>query len=229
MRQILVVGSWLLALLAVASVAVLVGGRMVEQTRRVGLLKAVGRHAVARRRRVCCSNTHSSRSALRVWARRRMAGGAVDRLAGAGLLGAPSPPSVSPATVALAVALALGVAIVATVVPAIRAARQSTVAALNDSARAPRRREADLRLSAHLPAPLLLGVRLTAPPTPAAVAQRLQLPVTVSGLVLVMTFHATISTVGSGPRRHPGDHHHLRHAHPPGRRQHHLHRLDDGA
>ena len=30
-------GSWLLALLAIASVAMLVGGRMVEQTRRVGL------------------------------------------------------------------------------------------------------------------------------------------------------------------------------------------------
>jgi hypothetical protein len=38
----LAVGSTLLCLLAAASVAVLVGGRMAEQTRRVGLLKAVG-------------------------------------------------------------------------------------------------------------------------------------------------------------------------------------------
>ncbi len=38
----MLVGSWLLAILAVASVAVLVGGRMAEQLRRVGLLKAVG-------------------------------------------------------------------------------------------------------------------------------------------------------------------------------------------
>ena len=36
------IGSRLLGLLAVASVAVLVGGRMADQTRRVGLLKAVG-------------------------------------------------------------------------------------------------------------------------------------------------------------------------------------------
>ena len=41
-QRALMIGSWLLGLLAVASVAVLVGGRMTEQTRRVGLLKAVG-------------------------------------------------------------------------------------------------------------------------------------------------------------------------------------------
>ena len=39
---VMLVGTWLLGLLAVASVAVLVGGRMADQTRRVGLLKAVG-------------------------------------------------------------------------------------------------------------------------------------------------------------------------------------------
>src|SRR5688500_18387557 len=41
-RRTLLIGSQLLGLLAVASVAVLVGGRMSDQTRRVGLLKAVG-------------------------------------------------------------------------------------------------------------------------------------------------------------------------------------------
>lgn len=41
-RQLLVMGSVLLAILAVAGIAVMVGGRMAEQTRRVGLLKAVG-------------------------------------------------------------------------------------------------------------------------------------------------------------------------------------------
>ena len=34
--------SWLLALLAIGTLAILVGGRMAEQLRRVGLLKAVG-------------------------------------------------------------------------------------------------------------------------------------------------------------------------------------------
>ncbi len=41
-QGILLVGSWLLALLALGSLAILVGGRMAEQIRRVGLLKAVG-------------------------------------------------------------------------------------------------------------------------------------------------------------------------------------------
>jgi hypothetical protein len=41
-RRALLTGGWLLGLLAVASITVLVGGRMVSQIRRVGLLKAVG-------------------------------------------------------------------------------------------------------------------------------------------------------------------------------------------
>jgi ABC-type antimicrobial peptide transport system permease subunit len=41
-QRVLLVGSWLLGVLAVASVTVIVGGRLAEQTRRVGLLKAVG-------------------------------------------------------------------------------------------------------------------------------------------------------------------------------------------
>src|SRR5262245_38586320 len=41
-QQVLVPASWLLALLAAATVAVVAGARMAEQERRVGLLKAVG-------------------------------------------------------------------------------------------------------------------------------------------------------------------------------------------
>ena len=41
-QRTLLAGTWLVGILAVASVAVLVGGRMADQTRRVGLLKAVG-------------------------------------------------------------------------------------------------------------------------------------------------------------------------------------------
>lgn len=39
---LLLIGAWLLGLVALASVSVLVGGWMADQTRRVGLLKAVG-------------------------------------------------------------------------------------------------------------------------------------------------------------------------------------------
>ena len=41
-QMVMMVASWLLCLLAVASVAVLVAGRVADQIRRVGLLKAVG-------------------------------------------------------------------------------------------------------------------------------------------------------------------------------------------
>ncbi|WP_207922722.1 ABC transporter permease [Micromonospora sp. KC606] len=41
-RNALLGGSWLLGLLALASITVLVGGRMADQVRHVGLLKAVG-------------------------------------------------------------------------------------------------------------------------------------------------------------------------------------------
>jgi predicted lysophospholipase L1 biosynthesis ABC-type transport system permease subunit len=41
-QLVLLSGSWLVGSLAVASIAVLAGGRMADQTRRVGLLKAVG-------------------------------------------------------------------------------------------------------------------------------------------------------------------------------------------
>jgi hypothetical protein len=41
-QRIFFIGSWLLGPLAVGSLAILVGGRMAEQKRRVGPLKAVG-------------------------------------------------------------------------------------------------------------------------------------------------------------------------------------------
>jgi putative ABC transport system permease protein len=41
-QQVLTPGAWLAGLLAIACVAVLAGGRMADQNRRVGLLKAVG-------------------------------------------------------------------------------------------------------------------------------------------------------------------------------------------
>ena len=78
-QLVLSTGSWLLALLAIASVAVLVGGRMSEQTRRVGLLKAVGRHAANRRRRAASRARPDRRVCSCSRADRRMARGAADR------------------------------------------------------------------------------------------------------------------------------------------------------
>ena len=64
-QKVLLIGSWLLAMLAIASIAVLVGGRMAEQTRRVGLLKAVGGTPALGRRPCCWPRTCCSRSPRR--------------------------------------------------------------------------------------------------------------------------------------------------------------------
>ncbi|MGO9144122.1 MAG: FtsX-like permease family protein [Streptosporangiaceae bacterium] len=190
-QLVLFTGSWLLALLAIASVVVLVGGRMAEQTRRVGLLKAVGgtprlvavvllfEHVLVG---LCAAGVGLAAG----WLTAPLLDGP-----GAGLVGAPSAPSLSGSTAGLVVALALAVAIVATFVPAIRAARQSTVAALEDSAQAPRRRAAVIRLSAHLPATLLLGARIAVRRPRRLLLSVFSVAVTASGLVAVLALHAT--------------------------------------
>ena len=199
-QTVLSTGSWLLALLAIASVAVLVGGRMAEQTRRVGLLKAVG--GTPRIVAVVLLLEHAlvglCAAALGLivgWLTAPLIDGP-----GAGLIGAPNAPSLTGSRVGLVVALALGVAILATFVPAIRAARTSTVAALNDAARPPRRRAWVIALSAKLPAPLLLGVRLAARRPRRLLLSIFSVAVTTSGLVTVLIIHAAGSNWSLGPQ-----------------------------
>jgi ABC-type lipoprotein release transport system permease subunit len=185
-QQVLLVGSRLLTLLAVASVAVLVGGRMAAQTRRVGLLKAVG-------------GTPSLVAAVLlaeyvVVALLAAAGGlTVGWLAapmltdtGAGLLGSAGAPSLTMSTVAMVMAVALGVAVAATFVPAVRAARTSTVRALADSARAPRRTAWLIAVSARLPVPLLLGLRVAARRPRRVVLGVVSVAITVCGIVAAL-------------------------------------------
>ena len=74
--------------------------------------------------------------------------------------------------------------------PAIRAARQSTVTALNDAARTPRRRASVIRFSARLPAPLLLGTRLAARRPRRLLLSVFSIAVTTSALVAVLSLRA---------------------------------------
>jgi ABC-type lipoprotein release transport system permease subunit len=191
-RRALLTGAWLLGLLAVASVAVLVGGRMADQIRRVGLLKAVG-------------GTPSLVAAVLlaeyvvVALLAAAAGLALGRLSAplliessAGMLGRAAPPPLTPATVGLVTALALAVAVAATVVPALRAARISTVRALADSARAPRRSAWLIALSARLPVPLLLGLRAAARRPRRAILGMISIAISVSGVVAALTAHAQL-------------------------------------
>jgi putative ABC transport system permease protein len=185
-QNVLVIGSRLLAILAVASVAVLVGGRMADQTRRVGLLKAVGGTP---RLVAAVLLTEYMVLALLAAAGGLVAGWLAAPLLtdpGAGLLGSAGAPSLTLATVAEVTAVALGVSAAATVVPAVRAARTSTVHALADTARPPRRTRWLIAISARLPVPLLLGLRVAARRPRRVVLNTISIFVTVTGIVAVL-------------------------------------------
>jgi ABC-type antimicrobial peptide transport system permease subunit len=76
-------------------------------------------------------------------------------------------------------------------VPAIRAARTSTVSALADAARRPRRRTLLIKISRRLPVPLLFGMRLVARRPRRAVLSAASIAVTVTGIIATLAFHAT--------------------------------------
>ena len=188
-QQVLTPGAWLLALLAMASVAVLAGGRMAEHTRRVGLLKAVGGTPGFVAGVLLAENVLLALASA-------AAGLAIGWLAaplitspGAGLVGAPGAPSLTVLTAGEVVAVALAVALASTALPAFRAARTSTVGALADAARAPRRRAVLIRASARLPVPLLFGLRLVARRPRRAILGAVSIAVTVTGVVAVLAFH----------------------------------------
>jgi len=184
------VGSWLLGLLAVASVAVLVGGRMTEQARRVGLLKAVGATpalvaAVLLVEDVVLALLAAAAGLLIGWLSAPLLTNP-----GAGLLGSAGAPSLTLPTVELVTAVALAVAVVATFIPAVRASRLSTVRALADVARTPRRRGTLITLSTRLPVPLLLGIRFAARRPRRAILGAFSVAITVTTIVAVVTVHA---------------------------------------
>jgi putative ABC transport system permease protein len=201
-QQVLSPGAWLAALLAIASVAVLAGGRMTQRTRRVGLLKAVGGSPGLITATLMAENLILALAAA-------AAGLVIGWLTaplltspGAALVGTPGAPSLTAPIAGLVLAVALAVALAATLVPAIRAARGSTVDALADAPRPPRRRSGLLAMSRRLPVPLLLGLRLIARRPRRALLGAANVAVTMAGVVAVLTFHATagqkLNGAGSG-------------------------------
>jgi hypothetical protein len=199
-RGVLKPGALLLALLAIASVAVLVGRRLSEYSRRVGLLKAVGGTPS-----VIAATFLIENLALALFAAviGLLAGWLVSPLLtspGAALIGTAGAPSVSPSAIVEVVGLAIVVALVASLVPAIRAARSSTVDAMNDVARPPRRRGSLIRMSRNLPIPALFGLRLVARRPRRALLTAVNVAVTVTGIVAVIAFHADVDSKLSAAR-----------------------------
>ena len=96
------------------------------------------------------------------------------------------------------VAVAMAVAVVATVIPAIGAARTSTVTALADAARPPRRRPWLIAISARLPVALLLGLRLAARRPRRTLLSGVSVAVAVTGIVAVLYARVSLDRFPGG-------------------------------
>ena len=189
----LIVGAVSLALLAAASVAVAVAGRMAAQARRAALLKAVG----ATPRFVAAV----AFGELLVLA---LAAGAAGLAAGAllaaplgrpvpGILGGGAATVPSGRTVALVLGCAVALVALSTVAPIVRSARRGAATALAGPARAPRRSRLAVRISAALPTPALLGLRLAARRPGRALLSAAGLSVTVAAVVVALWMRAGIA------------------------------------
>ena len=187
-------GALLLALLAIASVAVLVGRRLSEYARRVGLLKAVGGTPSVVAATFLAENLLLALLAAVIGLAAGWLASPLITKPGAALIGTAGTPAISPGTAAEVVGLAIAVALAATLVPALRAARSSTIDALNDVARPPGRRGTLIRISSRLPVPALFGLRLVARRPRRALLSAANIAVTVTGVVAVLTFHANVDS-----------------------------------
>jgi putative ABC transport system permease protein len=191
-QSFLFAGATLLGLLALASVAVLVGGRLAEGTRRVGLLKATGGTPGLVAATFLAENLFLALVAAFAGLLAGWGAAPLVSKPEAELVGTPGAPPLTLAMVVIAVGVALAVALASTLVPAIRAARMSTVSALADAARLPRRRDSLIRLSRKLPVPTLFGLRLVARRPRRAIFSAASIAVAVMGLVAALAIHAAV-------------------------------------
>jgi putative ABC transport system permease protein len=189
-QRVLLVGSWLLGVLAVASVTVIVGGQLAEQTRRVGLLKAVGGTPGLVAAVLLAENLLLAIAAAAAGLGLGWLAAPLLTSPGSGLVGAPGAPTLTLAMAGWVAAVAIAVAMLATFVPALRAARTSTVGALADAAHPAGRRRLLVALSRRLPVPLLLGLRLVARRPRRSILSGVTVGITATTIVAVLTVHA---------------------------------------
>jgi ABC-type antimicrobial peptide transport system permease subunit len=184
------VGGWLLGLLALAGLGVLVGRRMTEQSKRVGLLKAVGASPATVAVVLLVEQVTLAVGAAAVGL---LAGWLIAPLftgTGSGLVGAPGAPAISIPTILIVAVIALAVAAISSLVPAMQAARTSTVSALADAPRVPSRRPLVIAVSARLPVTLLLALRQLSRRPRRALLNAVSIAVTVTGVVAILASHS---------------------------------------
>ncbi|RSN52001.1 FtsX-like permease family protein [Actinomadura sp. WAC 06369] len=194
----LLAGTWALAILAGLCVALLVGGRLAEQGRRVGLLKAAGATpaqvaAVLLAEHLLIALAAGAAGLLAGWAASPLLTGP-----NAGLLGDATAPVPGPGTVAAVLLAALAVTAASTAVPALRGARVRTARALNEPVRGPGRRPRLVGLSAGLPVPLLLGVRIAARRPRRTVLAAASTAVTAAMLVAALAMRRQVDAEDAG-------------------------------
>ncbi|MFC5746392.1 FtsX-like permease family protein [Actinomadura rugatobispora] len=202
----LLIGAWALALLAAMSVALLVGGRLAEQGRRVGLLKVAGATpalvaAVLLAEHLAVAVAATAVGVLGGWAAAPLLTGPITGLLDAGT------PAPTPGTALAVLAVAVGVTAAATAVPALRGARISTVRALADPVRGPGRRSRLAAAASGLPVPLLIGTRIAARRPRRTVLAGLSMAVTVAMVVAALVMSRDVArrnTVLLGPDFVPG-------------------------
>jgi putative ABC transport system permease protein len=193
-RAVVVFGSTLLVVLALAALVVLVGGRMADEIRRVGALKAVG-----------ASPGFVTRLLLGSYLVVGLAAGAVGLIAGtvaapilvnrsAGLIGQAGGIRVSPSDVAVVLSVLAAIGIAASAIPAWRAARMPTTRALADPGRSVRRSRVLTPLSRRLPTPVLLGLRVASRRPRRALLTSVSVAVAVCGIVVVLYVHTNLRT-----------------------------------
>lgn len=185
-EPVLDIGAWLLGFLAIAGVAGLAAGRAAQQTRRVGLLKAVGATpgliaAVLLAEYLALALAAAALGLLGGW----LAAPAFSNPS-AGLTGTMTPPGAS--TIASLTFLALTAAALITLAPTLRATRTSTIRALADAPRPPRRAGLTA-LSLWLPVPFLLGVQLTARRPFRAILHAAGIATTVTAVTALLTYY----------------------------------------
>jgi putative ABC transport system permease protein len=157
----LLAAGTLIAILTVATAAVLIAGRMAAQVRQVGTLKAVG--VTPRQVVLVLLVEHlavaAAATALGLGIGRLLA----PRIAATSVtvLGTPEPPPLDWARVATVAAVAVAVVVLGTIRPALRGIRHSTLRSLVAGPRPPRRPGRLARLAARvgLPLPGVLGMR----------------------------------------------------------------------
>lgn len=202
-RAGLITGALALALLTIASAVIYLTSRLDEQTYRMGLLKAIGATPrLAARVAVSQQLAITLPAALAGLILGWLISPALAEPGGAYLLQDTALPPMQLGTVAIVLAVAVGLTTLPVLRPARRAARLSTVRMIADPIRPPHRSPRLIALSAHLPTPALMGLRLTTRRPGRAALSAAGMAVSVAMLFVALAMEQGIA--GDAARQDPG-------------------------